>query len=166
MKNQDCHECKADCADQTTEKSARRKFLQTAAAAAGGLVLGVQMTARAEGETPQQSTPAANIGVERQFLLPQKVLQEVGAFEVVESGEDKIIVARTGPASIVACSAVCTHKGCIIGYEHESQQFVCPCHGARFETSGKVAKGPAKRDLKSYQTRVVLGVSSPTEEAN
>lgn len=144
------------------EQSDRRKFLQGAAVAAGGLVLGLQV-ARAEGETADQSTPAPAANAETQFSLPDKVLESVGGFEVVENGDDKIIVARTGKTSIVACSAVCPHKGGTLTYEHESQQFFCTSHGARFEVTGKVVKGPAKRDVKSFQTRAVLGISSPAK---
>jgi cytochrome b6-f complex iron-sulfur subunit len=164
MENHNCHGCEVECALPEHAPSARRRFLQGVAATAGGLVLGMQMAAHAEGETADQSTPAPGAGVELQLTLPEKVLESVGAFEVVEYGDAKIIVARSGPSTIVACSAVCTHKGGILDYDHESRQFVCPSHSARFDTAGKVVKGPAKLDLKSYQTRVVLGLAAPAEE--
>jgi nitrite reductase/ring-hydroxylating ferredoxin subunit len=39
----------------------------------------------------------------------------------------------------------CTHLGCelrVVG-----NQFVCPCHGARFSLDGRVKGGPARADL-------------------
>lgn len=147
---------------EPNETTSRRRFLRGAAAAAGGLVLGAQMTALAEDEKPAPSTPVTvtpAAGGETQIALPAKVLEEVGGFEVVETANDKVIVARVGAATIAACSAICTHKGGALEYDKESGQFFCTRHGARFETSGKVAKGPAQKDLKSYQTRAVLGLS-------
>ena len=44
-----------------------------------------------------------------------------------------------------ALSLVCTHLGCII--KPNDTGFECPCHGSRFDRSGKTTKGPAPRDL-------------------
>jgi len=163
MKNNEFHNIK----EKPNGKSDRRKFLKGAAAAAGGLVLGMHV-ARAEGEVVEEVAPAPAPDPaalpETLMNLPEKVFEEVGGFEIVENGDDKIIVARTGPIKVAACSAICTHKGGVLGYDHASGQFVCPLHAARFETTGKVAKGPATRDLKSYKSRVVLGLSEDVEE--
>jgi cytochrome b6-f complex iron-sulfur subunit len=161
------HSCEPCAPNDDTGKN-RRKFLQASAIAAGGLIFGLQATTQADESSGAPSTPVSDGAAAGEFLvaLPPEVLEKVGGFEVVETPTDKIIVARTGPASIVACSAICTHKGCTVGYEHDAKQFVCPCHGARYELTGKVVKGPAKRDLKSYQTRPVLGLSTPTAMEN
>ena len=157
MKEHESSEC-------ISSQKERRKFLQGAAAVAGGLVLGLQ-SARAQENEGGENPPAAAPLPETLLNLPEPVLAEVGGFEVVENGDDKIIVARTGPTSIVACSAICTHKGGTMVYDHETGQLICPNHGARFHTTGKVAKGPAKRDLKSYKTRAILGLSSDATDA-
>jgi nitrite reductase/ring-hydroxylating ferredoxin subunit len=52
-----------------------------------------------------------------------------------------------------ALSSRCTHLGCIV--RHTSEGFRCPCHGARFDHSGEVLSGPARRPLPWY--RVWLG---------
>lgn len=144
-------------APQEIGQSERRRFLQTAAVAAGGLVLGLQSVTRAG----EPSTPGA--GDEALLTLPPKLLETVGASEVMETAADKIIVARSSPTEIIACSAICPHKGCAVNYEHDSKQFVCPCHGSHFDLDGHVTHGPAKSDLKKYQTRVVLGISTPAK---
>lgn len=162
------HDCSNEQQCDENQTTPRRQFLRSAAAAAGGLVLGAQMTALAQEETTAPSTPVTVSpaeGGETQIPLPAKVLKEVGGFEVVENADEKIIVARTSAATIAACSAVCTHKGGILEYDKESGQFYCTRHGARFETSGKVAKGPAKKDLQAFQTRAVLGLSPLPEKA-
>jgi len=44
-----------------------------------------------------------------------------------------------------AFSLVCTHLGCTV--ESTPQGFSCPCHGSRFDPSGKVIRGPAGKPL-------------------
>ena len=43
---------------------------------------------------------------------------------------------------------ICTHFGCIVvGEAGDFDGWYCPCHGAHFDTSGRVRKGPAPRNL-------------------
>ncbi len=45
-----------------------------------------------------------------------------------------------------AISSVCTHLGCI-AERLEDGQFNCPCHGSKFDASGRVMGGPAPKGL-------------------
>lgn len=43
---------------------------------------------------------------------------------------------------------VCTHFGCVVvGEAGEFDGWYCPCHGSHFDTSGRVRKGPAPRNM-------------------
>jgi ubiquinol-cytochrome c reductase iron-sulfur subunit len=43
---------------------------------------------------------------------------------------------------------ICTHLGCIpLGYKGEYGGWLCPCHGSHYDTSGRIRKGPAPRNL-------------------
>jgi ubiquinol-cytochrome c reductase iron-sulfur subunit len=43
---------------------------------------------------------------------------------------------------------VCTHLGCIpLGHSGEYDGWFCPCHGSVYDTSGRIRKGPAPRNL-------------------
>jgi ubiquinol-cytochrome c reductase iron-sulfur subunit len=47
---------------------------------------------------------------------------------------------------------LCTHLGCVLPTRHPeaaavSEGWVCPCHAARFDTSGRVRSGPARTNL-------------------
>jgi len=56
-----------------------------------------------------------------------------------------------------ALSLVCTHLGCITSQE-ASGEFVCPCHGSRFDPEGRVTKGPAPSRLRYLEvTRAPSG---------
>ena len=45
-------------------------------------------------------------------------------------------------------SLVCPHAGCIVEMNKETKEFVCPCHGSRFSSNGKLLQGPAKTGLR------------------
>src|SRR4051812_45580741 len=63
-----------------------------------------------------------------------------------------IAVKRTGvvPDTFVAYDMTCTHLGCTTNLQ--TQVFVCPCHGSRFDSSGAVVRGPAAFPLGVFQT--------------
>ena len=43
---------------------------------------------------------------------------------------------------------ICTHLGCVpLGHEGEYGGWFCPCHGSVYDTSGRIRKGPAPRNL-------------------
>ena len=52
-------------------------------------------------------------------------------------------VLQPTAGQFVAVSALCTHKGCTVGYSPSSRRFICPCHGATFGADGEVLGGPA-----------------------
>ncbi len=57
------------------------------------------------------------------------------------------IVVNTG-GKPRAFRARCTHLGCLIS-RIEGKEIVCPCHGSRFDLSGKAIKGPALESLEA-----------------
>jgi len=50
-------------------------------------------------------------------------------------------------SSLKIFSSKCTHLGCLIKNKEENE-FVCPCHGSRYDFTGNVLKGPAQKPLK------------------
>ena len=43
---------------------------------------------------------------------------------------------------------VCTHLGCIpLGHQGDYEGWFCPCHGSVYDTSGRIRKGPAPKNL-------------------
>lgn len=55
-------------------------------------------------------------------------------------------VFRDDDGGMYAISAVCTHLGCIAKREDRGS-FICPCHGSKFTSEGKVVAGPAPSAL-------------------
>ena len=46
-----------------------------------------------------------------------------------------------------AVNALCSHLGCQPAFDENRRIFVCPCHGSRFDSEGRLLAGPAARDL-------------------
>lgn len=70
----------------------------------------------------------------------------VGATHAVTIDGQEIVLARPAVDKVVAFSAICTHRGCIVA--PAKGEFDCPCHGSRFAAAtGEVLGGPALRAL-------------------
>ncbi len=63
-----------------------------------------------------------------------------------------VIIARTNSGSFLAVAAACTHEGTNINYNPSGNNFICPNHGAQFDSTGNVTQGPASNNLTRYNT--------------
>jgi cytochrome b6-f complex iron-sulfur subunit len=81
-------------------------------------------------------------------------LNTVGGAALVQTSAANVLVSRTAQDTFTALTAVCTHEQCTVS-GFQSSQYVCPCHGSRFTTSGAVANGPASSPLRQFTTRFV-----------
>lgn len=63
-----------------------------------------------------------------------------------------VIVARTMSGNFLAVSVACTHEGATVNYNSSANNFVCPRHGAQFNSAGAVTMGPAQSSLTKYNT--------------
>ena len=63
-------------------------------------------------------------------------------------------LVRVEDAKVVAVSASCTHMRCTVKWDRESRSFICPCHADRWNLSGAVMSGPARRPLPTYSVTV------------
>jgi ubiquinol-cytochrome c reductase iron-sulfur subunit len=44
--------------------------------------------------------------------------------------------------------AICTHLGCIpLAHQGDYDGFFCPCHGSQYDSSGRIRRGPAPKNL-------------------
>ena len=60
--------------------------------------------------------------------------------------EGRFWVAQT-PEGVAALDGVCTHLDCLLGWDEQVHEFICPCHGSHYDTSGRIRKGPAPKNL-------------------
>ncbi len=68
--------------------------------------------------------------------------------KIIKENNKKIACYKNEAGEIIKLSAVCTHLGCIVSWDKENKNWLCPCHESRFDINGKVLEGPAKKDLK------------------
>jgi glycine/D-amino acid oxidase-like deaminating enzyme/nitrite reductase/ring-hydroxylating ferredoxin subunit len=71
-----------------------------------------------------------------------------GEGAIFNADEGKLAVCRDQRGTVHAVSAVCTHLGCDVAWNHAEQTWDCPCHGSRFSPDGTVINGPAVSDLR------------------
>ncbi|APR87691.1 Chitinase [Minicystis rosea] len=64
----------------------------------------------------------------------------------------KVLVGRDG-GGLFARSSLCTHMSCNLNTFGTliASGIRCTCHGAEYDTTGKVTMGPATKELKSYK---------------
>jgi len=84
-------------------------------------------------------------------------LGSVGGAALVQTSQGNFLVARTSQDGFTALTALCTHQACTVS-GFTNQEYVCPCHGSRFNLTGAVLSGPAPRALRSFATQFANGV--------
>jgi cytochrome b6-f complex iron-sulfur subunit len=149
----------------------RRNFCVHACQAASCIVLGSLAEACGGGggglapsNVPQRSTINGNVSGSSVVVQidSSSPLAPVGGAGMVRSSRGVFLVARTGQETFPALTSTCTHQACTItGFDNTN--FVCPCHGSKFTTSGRVLNGPANAPLRSFATQFsndVLTISS------
>lgn len=84
-------------------------------------------------------------------LLPEASSKfSIGLAESYPAGTSKVIPGRnllvvSTEEGIGGISLICTHLGCVVLPDEIG--FKCPCHGSKFDDSGKVLAGPAPSPL-------------------
>lgn len=71
-----------------------------------------------------------------------------GGAAIVRRGLEYLAVSRDDTGAVTACSAVCSHLGCLVRWNTAERSWDCPCHGSRFSPDGEVLEGPASRPLR------------------
>jgi menaquinol-cytochrome c reductase iron-sulfur subunit len=75
-----------------------------------------------------------------------------------------VLPSEQGPPAVL--SARCTHLGCQVRWDTSTGEFLCPCHGGRFDREGRCLGGPPPRPLPRLESHIedgVLYVSLPAE---
>jgi Rieske Fe-S protein len=90
------------------------------------------------------------------LVAPESELP-VGTSKTVQFGRFPALVIHL-PNGLKAYSAVCTHFACLVDYDPESDQIICPCHDGYFDpVDGSVISGPPPTALAALYVEVVDG---------
>ena len=85
-------------------------------------------------------------------IIPANTIPEGGSRVGMLAGKPAIVLRRDG--EIMALSAICTHLGCTVSFNATANQFLCPCHGCKYDHEGNVVAGPPPEPLERLNIRV------------
>jgi Rieske Fe-S protein len=74
-----------------------------------------------------------------------------------ETRESPLIYLVKKGTRVQALSAICPHLGCVLPWDANRKEFVCPCHGGVFGPDGAYRAGPSRRSMDSLKTQVTNG---------
>jgi cytochrome b6-f complex iron-sulfur subunit len=83
-------------------------------------------------------------------LIGNEAKVPVGEAVAMDLGTHRLMVLRT-EEGVVAFSRRCTDLGCLVSWNRERQQFVCPCHQGVFDKTGRNIAGPPPRPLDRFE---------------
>lgn len=70
-----------------------------------------------------------------------------GEGKLVDFEGKKLAIYKDDSGKVTALNPICTHAGCTVQFNAAEQSWDCPCHGGRFDVTGKVLTGPPTIDL-------------------
>jgi thiosulfate dehydrogenase [quinone] large subunit len=102
-------------------------------------------------------SPTATPSIQGRTIANLDALQVGQAVGFTAPGVGPAALVRLANGNVVAYSRICTHAGCIVGYDSGSRLFVCPCHGAEFDPAQHADPTPGSPTSTPLQMiRVVL----------
>ena len=104
------------------------------------------------------------VGTSACSLLDEPEMQVCSLEELTAQGHiiakfnrKKIFVTRL-EGELTIFSLICSHKKCTVGYEADTQQFICPCHDGIYDKYGEVVDGPPPEPLPRFKAEVREGM--------
>jgi ubiquinol-cytochrome c reductase iron-sulfur subunit len=171
-------------AEATTVEPTRRDFLYITTAAMGAVGAGAVAWPLISQMSPDASTLAlASTEVDLSALAEgssmtvkwrgkpvfvrhrtKKEIEEAAATPIAQLPDPQADAQRVKKPEFLVVIGVCTHLGCVpLGQQGDYHGWFCPCHGSHYDTSGRIRKGPAPKNLEvpSYSfiadTKIKIG---------
>ncbi len=153
------------------ERFSRGKFIKLGTALGVGAAGASLVAACGGGEQASEEEPGAVEGateatqaggvaqVERGAVIAQEseVPQDSALEFTDEETSQEAVLVHLENGDFAAYSAICTHRGCTVGYGNGN--LACPCHGSVFDPAngGAVVNGPATQPLPEIPVEVRNG---------
>jgi len=91
--------------------------------------------------------------------VPRSGVKKIELTYAVSGKERKVrVFIVSTPNGLSVFSATCTHLGCLVNYNKEKHEFVCPCHGGRYDLNGKNIAGPPPAPLTRFPIQTQNGM--------
>ena len=154
-----------DVLESAPSTTGRRRFLarivnsiQAVLAGTVGVVLGGAVVSPGLARREEQWLPAGLVNE----LIPNqptpvmlRVARQDGYAQVID--RRTVFLVRTADTQVTALDSTCTHLGCRVSWDAQAEELVCPCHGGRYDRTGRVTAGPPPAPLTSLETQVMDG---------
>lgn len=140
----------------------RRTFLNWAGIGLLATYFPVALAACSRTNSDREADPAGDrnttgtttaTDVSNQDFLSMGTVEELQSKDSLLNEESKIIVVKNSNGKLIALNPTCTHRGCTVNWETETNTFVCPCHQAKYAPDGKVLAQPATEPLATYEVK-------------
>jgi ubiquinol-cytochrome c reductase iron-sulfur subunit len=161
---------KSESPRESCRDESRRKLLTTTAYSAAGIGAACAILPFIDSMNPSSDVQALasvevdisniKIGEEKKVMwrgkpifIKRRTAEEIAAAQKVELAElrdpqtdsDRV---KAGKEEWLITIGICTHLGCIpIMGQGEFNGWFCPCHGSQYDTSARIRKGPAPKNL-------------------
>lgn len=155
---------------ESPRDESRRKLLTTTAYSAAGIGAACAILPFIDSMNPSSDVQALasvevdisniKIGEEKKVMwrgkpifIKRRTAEEIAAAQKVELAQlrdpqadsDRV---KVGKEEWLITIGICTHLGCIpIMGQGEFNGWFCPCHGSQYDTSARIRKGPAPKNL-------------------
>lgn len=160
----------ADKKIDEVKDEARRKLLKNTAYITAGIGATCAFLPFVDSMNPSQDVQALasievdisniKIGEEKKVMwrgkpifIKRRTNQEIDDAQKVQLAElkdpqDDASRVKKGKEEWLITIGICTHLGCVpIGGQGDYKGWFCPCHGSQYDTSGRIRKGPAPKNL-------------------
>ena len=144
-----------------TEARGRRRFLggiiaaiQAAIGGTLGVVMGGAVLSPGLARRDASWLPAGrltDLAINQPTPVMLRLERQDGYQRVID--RRAVFLVRNGE-TVTALDSTCTHLGCRVSWNSESQQLKCPCHGGTYDRTGQVTSGPPPAPLARFATRV------------
>lgn len=148
----------ASSSDSNDRRTFLARVITTIHAAIGGtlgVVLGGAVLSPMFGRKQENWLTAARLTdliEHRPMPVTLRISREDGYNQIID--RRTVFLLRTGDAEVIALDSTCTHLGCRVSWDAETQELKCPCHGGVYDATGQVKAGPPPSPLARLQTRV------------
>lgn len=161
------------------QSSSRRGFMGKAFGAVAGIGAVGSLVAMKKSWDPLPSVKAAGFTTLDMSIYPEGelitekwrgkpifVLKKTADMIAKQTEKQKARDIVVGGSHFMLCIGLCTHLGCIPGYNPADKTFLCACHGGMFDWSGDVTKVPPPRgfDIPPFKiegNKMILGEAGP-----
>ncbi len=108
-------------------------------------------------DTDNQTSKTTTTNSDNSELISLGTMAKLEETGYLLNEDAKVLVIKDRSDRLRAVNPICTHQGCTVKWQKDSNTLVCPCHNAKFAPDGKVLAKPAPVSLPTYEVKAENG---------